>query len=370
MRYFKPEKVLIEASALQDRFTHEILARIPKVPQEIIEDSYQVIRKTNEKPHAVTLGKKYLLLKRQKGESFKPFPLIPEYLSCHFQILHLGMGCDLDCTYCFLQSYLNNPLTTVYTNFEEILNELSDFLDENADHFFRVGTGELIDSLSLDHLTEWSIPLVRLFASKKNAILELKTKSDNIANLKKVDPHDRVIVSWSMNTEKIQKTEELKTATIEERLAAARACQEWGYLLGFHFDPLIEHEEWEKGYEETVRRIFEKVDSGRIAWISLGTLRFVPSLKKVAERRFPRTDIFTGEFVRGLDGKSRYFKSIRKKMYTKMHDWIRSYSPKVPIYLCMEGSELWKNGLQMEISTSLHLKDYLDNICRTACGLS
>lgn len=371
MKYFLPEKVYIERPALEDSFSHEILERIPlQIPRQIVESADSLIRTFGKKVDPFTGGKKNLLLKRKLGESFKPFPLIPEYLSCHFQILHLGTGCDLDCTYCILQSYLNNPLLTVYTNLEEILRELSNTLDRHADQFFRIGTGELIDSLSLDHLTQWSLPLVSFFASRENAILEFKTKSDNIYNLKRCDPKDRVIVSWSMNTEEIQKTEELKTATVAERILAAKQCQAWGYLLGFHFDPLIYYEGWEEGYQKTLELIFQSVDPSRVVWISLGTLRFMPSLKKMVERRFPRTSIFAGEFVRGLDGKNRYFKPIRKRMYTKMHGWIRSHAPEVPIYLCMESAELWERTLAMDLGTSLHLKGYLDRVAKRFCLVS
>jgi spore photoproduct lyase len=370
MRYFKPERVLIEAAAQADPFARQILGRIAGVPCEVIEDAEAWIRNLNGRPNALTRGKKLLLLRRHHGRFFKPFPLIPGYLSCHFQVLHLGSGCDLDCTYCILQAYLNNPAITVYTNFEEGLRELDGILTEERSCFFRVTTGELIDSLSLDHITRWSVPLVRFFAGTANAVLELKTKSDNIAHLKEADPRGRVIVSWSMNSEMIQRTEELKCATLAERIEAARRVQEWGYLAGFHFDPLIVHEGWEAGYARTVAEIFASVREDRIAWISLGALRFMGELKKVAEKRFPRTPIFSGEFVRGLEGKYRYFKPIRKRLYTKMRGLIRRYSSRVPIYLCMEGPELWQSGLETPLSNSRELGDFLDRAAGKACETS
>lgn len=360
MRYFKPEFVYVEKRALQDRLTGEILERIPEVPVKVIDDPAGVISEIRKQSDPFTAGKKKLLLRRKQGEFLKPFPLIPEYLSCHFQILHLGTGCDLECTYCILQSYLNNPLITVFTNFKDILAELNARLNSAAGNFFRIGTGELIDSLSLDHLTEWSVPLVRFFATRKNAVLEFKTKSDNIHHLKRADPRDRVIVSWSVNTEEVQHREEFKTATMEERIRAAKQCEAWGYRTGFHFDPLIHAEGWEQGYKKTVDLIFRNLSPARMAWISLGALRFIPSLKKTAEERFGGTEIFTGEFISGLDGKKRYFKPVRKKMYDFVRRLIREYSPEVPIYLCMESRELWKNSLEAAPDHPGHLKGYLD----------
>jgi len=40
--------------------------------------------------------------------------------------------------------------------------------------------------------------------------------------------------------------EERKTTPLKERIDAARKCQEKGYPLGFHFDPIIYYEQWRK----------------------------------------------------------------------------------------------------------------------------
>lgn len=360
MQYFKPKKITIEREAASDRITQRVLQLLPECAVEWVVDSDALIRSFPPGPEGISTGKQRLLLKRKQGAFLKPFPPTPPYLDCRFQILHLGSGCDLDCTYCILQTYLNNPLLTVFTNLPDALSELERELARNPSHLFRIGTGELIDSLSLDHLTEWSLALVPFFAGKSNAILEFKTKSDNVGNLSQVDPKGRVIVSWSFNSEKIQREEELKCATLGERLAAARRCASWGYRLGFHFDPMIFYEGWEAGYRRSVEMIFDTVSPKNIAWVSLGGLRYMPSLKKVVAKRFPKTRIFTGELIPGLDGKTRYFKPIRLQMYTKMREWIRPYAPDLPIYLCMESGDLWNKTLDAALDSDQELAALLD----------
>jgi len=61
--------------------------------------------------------------------------------------------------------------------------------------------------------------------------------------------------------------------------------------------------------------------------------------------RHPSSDLFCREFIRGLDGKMRYFKPIRIEMYRKMVAWIRNCSADVSIYLCMESGEVWEKAL-------------------------
>ena len=53
-----------------------------------------------------------------------------------------------------------------------------------------------------------------------------------------------------------------------------------GYLIGLHFDPMILYEGWEEGYEALARQVFEAVKPERVAWISIGSLRFNPEMKK------------------------------------------------------------------------------------------
>ena len=88
---------------------------------------------------------------------------------------------------------------------------------------------------------------------------------------------------------------------LEERIEAARRCLEWGYRVGFHFDPLIDYEGCEEEYEATLKEIFSAVSPGKITWASVGSLRFMPELKTIMERRFPKSLLPYAEWVRGLD---------------------------------------------------------------------
>ena len=79
-----------------------------------------------------------------------------------------------------------------------------------------------------------------------------------------------------------------------------------GYLVGFHFDPMILHDGWQQGYKEVVSELFKLVNVSQIAWISIGSLRFNPEMKKKMEENFPRQDLTYNEMVRGDDNKMRY----------------------------------------------------------------
>ena len=341
-RYF-PKRVIIEQDAADLPLTQAMLKRLEGVPREYA--ASLTLRPGEMSGHQRQAAQDTLLLCKNRGRFFEPCPGTKNYLCCGYSILNFAANCPLNCSYCILQSYLNNPFMVVYTNTGEMLKELDDVLDHHPERFYRVGTGEFTDSLVLDHLTSLSTMIVPRFAGRENAILELKTKTDIIEHLQGLDHGGRTAVSWSLNAEPVVRSEELSACSLDARLQAAGLCAQWGYAVGFHFDPLIYYPGWEHDYRQVVERIFQTVDPACICWISLGCFRFMPGLKQVVMERYPLSNLFCQEFIRGLDGKMRYFKPIRIAMYSKMAAWIRNCCPDVSVYLCMESTEVWEKSL-------------------------
>lgn len=335
MRPIKPSRVIIESDVADTALAANLRQNLPSARFEIVE---RVPDSTRRDPSVLEVV-------RFRGRFLKSCPGTQNYHCCGYRILHFGTQCSLDCTYCILQAYLNQPNLRLFGNTGEMLRELSMELEQNPDRLHRVGTGEFTDSLLLDPFTGLSRVLVPFFARTQNAVLELKTKTDFIQNLIGLDHNGRAITAWSLNSEHVQRSEEPRSATLEERLIAARRCADLGYFLAFHFDPLLEYPEWRSGYGEILDRLFDAVDPARIVWISLGAFRFMPGLKRIIRERHPRSRIPYGEFIRGLDGKMRYFRDIRVELYGSMAERIRQADPSLCLYLCMEGKDIWTEAL-------------------------
>jgi len=295
-----------------------------------------------------------------KGEFLKPCPGTKEYICCGYQILNVGTNCPMDCSYCILQAYFNKPSLRVFANLEKELDVIGSIIDSHPERIFRIGTGEFTDSLALDPITGWSGLLTEFFTGKKNAVLELKTKTDNIGGLLSSPHRDRIIVSWSLNSAEISAREEHGAASIKKRLEAAKRCQDEGYVVSFHFDPLIHYEGWEKDYLKTIELLGDYIDPKGVIWISMGCFRYIPALKHIVRRRHPNTHILDGEFIKGLDGKMRYFKPIRILMYSLIKEYLERWHNDLGLYLCMESDEIWMNSLGWSPETSDGLSGYLD----------
>jgi spore photoproduct lyase len=342
MNTFQPEKIYVDTHVQEAPLTKKIVDNASGVSVEFITDIKAATADVSSHIDPIGRGKKHLLITSYKGPMIKPCPGTPRVLCCNYQIINPIIGCPFDCTYCALQMYFNNPIITVYTNTEELLNELDARLLRRPKWLLRIGTGELTDSLALDHITEMSILLVPRFAEKKNVLFELKTKSNHIEHLLNLNHGGRTVVAWSLNPQKIIEQEEPGTASLLERFKAAQQCQEAGYKLAFHFDPLLYYSDWEKDYMELVDRLFTHINARHIVWISLGTFRYPPSLKPIIRERFPESKIVYEDFIKGQDGKMRYLKPLRVQMYSAMLSKIRACAPEVFVYLCMESNDVWK----------------------------
>jgi DNA repair photolyase len=343
MQLFLPEEVIVERGSEASPIYRNLRAALPRTPFRTV-DGLSI---TNETPglsvRQYGTAKKKLFLGRYKGEFLKKCPGSEGQVCCNYFVINFASNCPMDCSYCYLQEYLaENPQLKVFSNTDDLLNEAGELLSKHRRFFFRIGTGEIADSLALDPYIGFSREVIPFFAEQPNVLLELKTKSDCIEGLLGLDPKDRVVVSWSMNPQRVIESDEHGTASLTERLVAARRCQDAGYRLGFHFDPMIEYEGWERDYEELLDQMLSIVDWRRISWLSMGVLRDTPRLKRVMRERFSQTRLLTGEQVLCPDGKLRYFQPLRINMYRKMLHWIRRAAPTVKVYLCMESKEVWE----------------------------
>ncbi len=327
---WKPRKILIESAVAETETAGAIRRRWPEVP---------VIDVERVKSFDGELDRRDLAIAKQRGRFIKKCPGTPAYTCCDYYILNLGIGCRLECSYCYLQHYMNTPFT-IFANLDDLLAQAQEYFGARDGRRFRVGSGQFIDSLDFDELADVHRQLVPALTSLPNVTFEIKTKTDRLDHLLDLDHHERAVISWSVNPDIVARVEEAPAPRLTKRLSAASRAVAAGYRVGFHFDPIVHFAGWEREYEQVVAAIFAEVPARKVAWISLGALRFNPTLKPIIEDRFPHSRLTTGELIKGLDGKYRYFIAIRRQLFSRLNAAIRDYAPDVPVYLCMEDRAL------------------------------
>ena len=302
-------------------------------------------------------GKNQIKVVPKKGESMDTCATISEkYICCNVKVLKSVSNCPYDCSYCFLQNYLNDGSLKVVGDEKALINEVKEKCKAEPKRLFRIGTWELGDSLALEHQTGQAQRLIEEFTKIPNAILELKTKSDCVDPILNCNHQQKTVVSWSLNSNYIVEQQEHKTARLHQRLNAIKKVMKAGYLIGLHFDPMILHPNWKEEYKDLINKVFSFLNPKQIAWISVGTLRFNPEMKKKMEENFPKSAITAEEMVLGDDGKMRYVKPVRLQMYDHFFNCLQkelkitdlspttSFNINKPlIYYCMERWDIWEH---------------------------
>jgi len=317
-------------------------------------------------------GKKVLKITEKKGEKMDTCATIShDYICCNVKVIKSVSNCPFDCSYCFLQNYLNDGTTQVVGDTPALMKEVNEKIAEQPWRLFRIGTWELGDSLALESLTHQAKQLIDAFSNLDNAILELKTKSSEVDTILDCNHKGKTVVSWSLNTDFIIRTQEHKTASLDKRLEAIQKVVKSGYLVGLHFDPVIYYPEWKEDYTDLIARLFKVVPPQQIAWISLGSLRFNPEMKTKMEENFPAQLLTAEEMVLGPDGKVRYVKPLRMEMYEHIYsllcdacnaeslDPLQTPQLNTPLfYFCMERWDVWDSLIGQHPTSVEHL-DYL-----------
>ncbi|RKY89920.1 radical SAM protein [candidate division KSB1 bacterium] len=359
---FKPELVLIQKEVLKNSFTQRILKNLNGAEVIIIDsdknEKFDTYYNINE---LINHSKRRIYIRKHKGRIIKKCPGTKGLICCNYYVATFAENCPFDCSYCFLQGYINNPFTSIYVNYEDFIVQFRELLARYPEYKFRIGTGEFTDSIALDEIMNINKELINLFKDKKNAILELKTKSSKIDSLLNEDHQGRTVISWSLNPQSIIDSEEKNCSSLDERIDSALKCQNAGYKIGFHFDPIIHYEGWENEYYDIINKISKKIEPSSIAWISLGTFRYFPSLKPIIKDRFPESKILYGEHIPCSDGKFRYIKPVRTSIYSKMLKWLNEYNNNIFVYLCMETREVWEKVFGWSPRCNLHLNELFDS---------
>ncbi len=334
-RPFAPETIYIETSAKDSPLASRVRAAFPEA------NFQETDGKTQVGSPDFSRRTETLFVHQEKYDFLKPCPCSCGSSGCGYNLINLGFGCRFECEYCFLQQYQNLHAILWPANIDDFLKKLDEGkFNKGPFDRPRIGSGEFTDSLVFDDITHYSQALVPFFRARPQWQFEFKTKSVNIGGLLQAGGCENVVVSWSVNSAKITREAEHFTPGLTARLSAACEVARAGYRLGFHFDPVVIYNGYQADYARTVEEMADTLPADKIAWISVGTLRFSRELKKQIETRFAQNFILDGEFLLDFDGKMRYGDSQRVEAYRFLVPLLRKTFPKAHVYLCMEDPQI------------------------------
>jgi spore photoproduct lyase len=270
---------------------------------------------------------------------------------CNLMTLDAVESCGFDCSYCTIQSFYKQDKITFDSSFTHKLKNLK--LDPKRT--YHIGTGQSSDSLMWGNKEGVLDALFDFARSNENVILEFKTKSDNITYFLENDVPKNVICTWSLNTPVIIENEEHLAASLAKRIASARALADKGVIIGFHFHPIVEYEDYLHDYKAVYDELIATFTPEEVSMVSMGTLTFIkPVIQKLRQRNF-KSKILQMPFDDAA-GKASYPMEIKEEMFTHAYESFKPWHGKVFFYLCMEDHSLWKKCFGYEYNTNADLE--------------
>ncbi|PKL47208.1 MAG: hypothetical protein CVV39_06135 [Planctomycetes bacterium HGW-Planctomycetes-1] len=343
---FKPDKILLWEKILNDSESQRIIRSFQNTEVEIIKDQRLNHPKSVSAAEALRKSKKILMIGKTSsfinhfngniGENMRCFP--------YYKLVPLSNGCPYNCIYCYL-AYIyrkHGAFIKININYDKMLKQIQKIVSDNS-HKIHFNFGEMLDSLAFDHITNLTLLLVPLFKNFNNAYLMMLTKSGNIDNLLKIEPNHQVVVSWSLNPQTIIDEYELGTASLDERIDAAKRCQKHGYRIRFRIDPGILCSNWKSAYESLLKKIFTHTEPENI---TVGMLRLFKGHINLSTKAYnikTASKIFEPLQEPAEDGKLRYNLQQRTEFYKFLTDSILCCNKKTSIGICRESREIHDN---------------------------
>ena len=327
--------IFLESDLESHPRARKILELFPKSPVTKI-SSYDEYWGRFKKPYLHKRDELNLYLAQKKGQLVK---MAPDAYGLsgepHYYFIH-AYNCIYECQYCYLQGHFNTPDLVLFLNHEDIILEMKEAMNKHDNHVW-FHAGEFSDSLALSHLTG-ELPLYfDFFYQNPKAYLELRTKSANIKELKKLDPSENIIVSFSLSPESIARRIDLKTPGLKARLEAMRELKNMGHELAIHLDPIIYTDTLDEDYRSLFTELKERDLITTIRYVSLGVVRFTKDVHREVERNYPDSLIHTQPMINSFDNKVRYNHALRHWMLNKVKSLALEYGfQDSQLYLCME----------------------------------
>jgi len=183
----------------------------------------------------------------------------PEHVCWSLHDLHSAWGCLHRCKYC-----PRGMLYIIMLNVEEFIDHCDMLMAEHPwQKVFRYDVEQ--DSLPLEPEYGASRLLVEHYAELEDKYLILFSKSANVDFLLDLDHKGHTIMLWTLSSHEVSRRIEPNTGTMEERIEAARKCQEAGYAVRFKCKPVIPLKGWREQTTHMLETLFSRVKPDNIS---------------------------------------------------------------------------------------------------------
>lgn len=324
------DTIYIEKEIKKHPRTLEILSKFRNVRTIAIDRYGEVFNRKNQNFRIQKKNPCLILAKKHKGFVLPAPEGFGIGSSKNYYFSHM-YNCIYDCSYCFLQGMYSSANFVLFVNYEDFVLEIKKLISEKENITFFSGYD--CDSLALEKITGFASYILPIFKEYSNCILELRTKSNQIKPLDKIEPIKNCVIAFSLMPDKISLALDKKAPTIKRRIATIKTLSALGWKIGLRFDPLIFGDSWKDQYQDLHENIFNVINISSIHSISYGPLRFPIAMYKKINSMYQNEKLFVGPFEQNQSEVS-YKQEIEEEMTEFCKNLSLNFAPESLIFNC------------------------------------
>lgn len=280
--------IYVEDSARPDAETKKILSHFPNAVTIPIKHYKDVFTPAGQN---LLLQKKipYLILARKEGRLiYNGAPVCEDFGNEWFYYTSSVMNCCYDCEYCYLQGMYPSADIVIFTNLDDIFEELDRLLCE---HPVYLCISYDTDLLALEGITGYVKRWIEYTAGKSDLTVECRSKSAGMGIIEGyiedgLKIPDNFIFAWTLSPERITEKYEHNTPGLSMRLASIKKSVKHNISTRICFDPVLFSKDWKEEYGRLFERTFSEAEPSLIKDVSIGPFRISKDyLVKMKKRR-------------------------------------------------------------------------------------
>lgn len=274
----------------------------------------------------------------QNADDIKPNP---EHVCRPCWRLNISPGCPHECAYCSLTGFM-----TIGLNISEYIRQLNRLIEANPwqlTYLLDDASDVLVYEPELNLFSE----VVRFFGTKKDRFLITHTKSANVDFLESLPHNGKTIMCYSLSGKTQSTVLEKVAGTTDERIEAARKCQEWGMPIRFKFKPIIPVQNWRDEAREMIQTLFNKTQPDNLSMTVMMWMTFEDMASCID------LDLLDQEFVEAArkaadtewehDHVRPFPHEVRREIYEFYYREIRAIDKNVPLTMSTESIPMWRD---------------------------
>lgn len=280
-----------------------------------------------------------LILAKKTGQLVLPTPKSFGIGGMHNYYFSHMLNCLYDCRYCFLQGMYSSGHYVLFVNYDDFMQSIDQVLQQHATdkngkaervYFF---SGYDCDSLAYEPITQFVQSFIPFFANRPHAILELRTKSTNIRQIRPFAPISNVVIAYSLSPDAIASQFEHKAPGVEKRLKALQQLVAHGWPIGIRLDPLIYVDDFKQQYQTLIAQIFSHISPQNLHSISIGPLRFPEKMYQRIVKLYPQDPLLAHPLYKRKNYVS-YRQEIEIAMKTFISETLANYVDNTLLFEC------------------------------------